>query len=560
MSMVCMTIGAVDALLIYGGEGGSVPHAVTARYDCNDKLRPCHEGTRTDILSMIYRWVEFGDILPGADTPEGDKLQTARVFWINGPGSAGTGKSTIAYTVSKHLDACRKLGASFFCSRDNADCSNPKLIFPTVAYQLGQFYAPFRQQLSAVFQADPDVAHLVVPRQLEKLLVKPLHAMKGKMPFCVVVIDALDECQDGGATSIILSSLAQHITALSPVKFLITSRPESHIISGFKLGRLNQTTQRHILHHVEQQVVEKDILLYLHSSLQKTKQLYALDANWPSVTDIKALVHLSSGLFIFAATAVKFIQDRYYNDPPGQLAHLLGMVTTAHSPSQKLLDELYMQILQNAFPDISVEYASKLRIVLGSVVLLCNPLSPSNLEQLLGLHIGITLQELQSVVILPNDNSKVMRLIHPSFHDFLTDPKRCLNTKFLITPSLQHSFLAEACLNTLKLLTQDICNIKQPWKLHCEVDNLAKLVYQHIPPFLQYACHYWSQHLSQSLLSDRLLNLLEEFCNKYLLFWIEVCSLLGNLQGALVAMKSAYRLLSVGHFQLLMSMSCPDYN
>ena len=560
MSMVCMTIGAVDALLIYGGEGGSVPHAVTARYDCNDKLRPCHEGTRTDILSMIYRWVEFGDILPGADTPEGDKLQTARVFWINGPGSAGTGKSTIAYTVSKHLDACRKLGASFFCSRDNADCSNPKLIFPTVAYQLGQFYAPFRQQLSAVFQADPDVAHLVVPRQIEKLLVKPLHAMKGKMPFCVVVIDALDECQDGGATSIILSSLAQHITALSPVKFLITSRPESHIISGFKLGRLNQTTQRHILHHVEQQVVEKDILLYLHSSLQKTKQLYGLDANWPSVTDIKALVHLSSGLFIFAATAVKFIQDRYYNDPPGQLAHLLGMVTTAHSPSQKLLDELYMQILQNAFPDISVEYASKLRIVLGSVVLLCNPLSPSNLEQLLGLHIGITLQELQSVVILPNDNSKVMRLIHPSFHDFLTDPKRCLNTKFLITPSLQHSFLAEACLNTLKLLTQDICNIKQPWKLHCEVDNLAKLVYQHIPPFLQYACHYWSQHLSQSLLSDRLLNLLEEFCNKYLLFWIEVCSLLGNLQGALVAMKSAYRLLSVGHFQLLMSMSCPDYN
>ena len=560
MSMVCMTIGAVDALLTYGGEGGSVPHAVTARYDCNDKLRPCHEGTRTDILSMIYRWVEFGDILPGAGTPEGDKLQTARVFWINGPGSAGTGKSTIAYTVSKHLDACRKLGASFFCSRDNADCSNPKLIFPTVAYQLGQFYAPFRQQLSAVFQADPDVAHLVVPRQIEKLLVKPLHAMKGKMPFCVVVIDALDECQDGGATSIILSSLAQHITALSPVKFLITSRPESHIISGFKLGRLNQTTQRHILHHVEQQIVEKDILLYLHSSLQKTKQLYALDANWPSVTDIKALVHLSSGLFIFAATAVKFIQDRYYNDPPGQLAHLLGMVTTAHSPSQKLLDELYMQILQNAFPDISVEYASKLRIVLGSVVLLCNPLSPSNLEQLLGLHIGITLQELQSVVILPNDNSKVMRLIHPSFHDFLTDPKRCLNTKFLITPSLQHSFLAEACLNTLKLLTQDICNIKQPWKLHCEVDNLAKLVYQHIPPFLQYACHYWSQHLSQSLLSDRLLNLLEEFCNKYLLFWIEICSLLGNLQGALVAMKSAYRLLSVGHFQLLMSMSCPDYN
>lgn len=199
-----------------------VPHTITAWYDYNEKLRPCHEGTGRDILSMIQCWVEYGDVSTRPDASE-DKFQTACVFWINGLGSAGTGKSTIAYTVAKHLDTQQKLGASLFYSRYNDDCRNVKSIFPTIAYQLGQFCAAFQEQVSAVLQADPDVAFSVVPCQLEKLLVKPLHAVKGKMPFCVVVVDALDECHDGGATSIILSSIARHITALSPVKFLITS-------------------------------------------------------------------------------------------------------------------------------------------------------------------------------------------------------------------------------------------------------------------------------------------------------------------------------------------------
>ena len=145
------------------------------------------------------------------------------MFWVNGPGSAGTGKTTIAYTIAKELHLQKKLGASFFCLRDIPECHNPKVIFPTIAYRLGQFHAPFCEEVSAVFRADPDVAYSVVPVQLERLLVNPLHALQGTMPACVVVIDALDECQDGGATSIVLSCLAQHIMQLMPLRFLITS-------------------------------------------------------------------------------------------------------------------------------------------------------------------------------------------------------------------------------------------------------------------------------------------------------------------------------------------------
>ena len=523
-----------------------LPHAITARYDCNDKLKPCHDGTRTDILSLIDHWVELGDVSSGPGGPEGDKLHTARVLWINGPGSAGTGKSTIAYTVARKLDKQEKLGASFFCSRDNSDSSNPKLIFPTIVYQLGQFYLPLRREISAVLKADPEVAHLVPERQLERLLVKPLYAVKEHMPFCVVVIDALDECQDGGATSTILSSLAQYITMLSPIKFLVTSRPEASIVSGFKLARLSQTTQRYILHHVEPKVVDKDLLLYLHSCLQKTKAIYGLDASWPSIKDVQRLVHLSSGLFIYAATAAKFIQDRHYSNPQGQLAQLLSTMTTTDSTPHGLLDQLYLQVLECAFPTMSPEFAGRLKLVLGSLVLLYNPMSPANLEQLLVLPVPLqgTLEQLQSVVVFPQNSNELIHLIHPSFHEFLTNSNRCTNPKFLVSPQLQHSFLAQACLDAmkLKLLKKDICKVKQPWKL-----PNPNSVQQHIPQFLQYACHHWSQHFLCGLLSEKLLTTLEKFCTKHLLYWVEVCSLTGNLWNAFMAMKSVHQLLSVSH-------------
>lgn len=56
------------------------------------------------------------------------------IFWLNG--LAGTGKSSIAQTVSERMFANGCLGASFFCSRGFEDHSNLKLIFPTLAIQL----------------------------------------------------------------------------------------------------------------------------------------------------------------------------------------------------------------------------------------------------------------------------------------------------------------------------------------------------------------------------------------------------------------------------------------
>jgi hypothetical protein len=41
------------------------------------------------------------------------------------------------------------------------------------------------------------------------------------------------------------------------------------------------------------------------------------------------------------------------------------------------------------------------------------------------------------------------------------------------------------------------------------------------------------------------LSMLDEFCHNHLLHWVEVCSLLGNLQGALIASTAVHHLLAV---------------
>jgi len=68
--------------------------------------------------------------------------------------------------------------------------------------------------------------------------------------------------------------------------------------------------------------------------------------------DIEALAHLSSGLFIFAATSVKFINDRNYRNSRAQLTDLLHntpVVAKSSSSPQRHLDQLYEQVLIQPF-------------------------------------------------------------------------------------------------------------------------------------------------------------------------------------------------------------------
>ncbi|CAE6534658.1 unnamed protein product, partial [Rhizoctonia solani] len=77
------------------------------------KRRGCTPGTRIDVLANLLSWVD------GASNNGG-------VYWLNG--MAGTGKTTIAYSVCKELDSGLELAASFFCSRLREECRDVNVI------------------------------------------------------------------------------------------------------------------------------------------------------------------------------------------------------------------------------------------------------------------------------------------------------------------------------------------------------------------------------------------------------------------------------------------------
>jgi len=264
--------------------------------------------------------------------------------------------------------------------------------------------------------------------------------------------------------------------------------------------------------------------------------------------DVQALARLSSGLFIFAATTVIFIQDPNNCNPSGQLGHLLTSTIMQGPSPHRYLDKLYLQVLTDAFPDISVELSNRLKTILGTIALLHYPLFPFDIEQLLDLKPGTirhSVVYLGAVLVVPKDDNLMIRLIHPSFFDFLTNPARCTNPHFAIDPRSQHGLLAEACLIAMKRLKRDMCQIRDPSKLDSEVEDMTERIAQHIPRYLQYACRNWTYHLSYSHVSDILLTLLQEFCSNSLLYWVEVCSLLGELRSTLIGLDDVYKMILV---------------
>jgi len=309
------------------------------------------------------------------------------VFWLNG--LAGTGKSTIAQTFAEISFADGKLGASFFCSRDFADRSNLQAIFPTLAFQLARHHILFRQQLVQALRADPDIGQESLCSQIERIIVGPLKASRVRT---LIIIDALDECKDEEPASAILSVLSRYVDEIPNVKFFITGRPEPRIRSGFRLQSLVPITEVLKLHEVKPEVVNSDIKLFFQTQLTrlaKNRSDCDLTEDWPSSSDINILCKKAAGFFIYASTVVKFVASD--NDPPTEsLALVTSLPQSTVEEGKSGIDQLYTKVLEQAFCDIRTNSSQRylrFRAVVGTVVLIFNPLSIKGLSALETPHI-----------------------------------------------------------------------------------------------------------------------------------------------------------------------------
>ena len=494
-------------------------HTPDAGYQHGNR-QECLRGTRRGVLSEIGHWL--------------DSEENQRVFWLNG--LAGTGKSTIAQTFSKASFADGKLGASFFCSRDFADRSNLQTIFPTLALQLAYQYPGFRNGLVQVLKTRLHVERESLCSQMEKLIVGPL---KVTNISTLIVIDALDECKDEEPASIILSILSRYVNEIPNVKFFITGRPEARIRSGFRLESLVPITEVLKLHEVKPEVVDNDIKLFLRTqlaSLAKNRSDCNLTEDWPNPADVEVLCKKAAGFFIYASTVVKFISSRSY-PPTKQLAKIVSFPQSTVHEGRSGIDLLYTQVLEQAVDDVDVddeEFYTCLRTLLGAVVLIANPLSIEALSDLLDISdISSTLRSLHSLLLVPVDEVTPIHVFHKSFPDFITDQNRCKDQRFFVDPKVHHAEILLSCLKLMKeRLKRNICHLDD-YVVLSGVKDLSARNKDHVGDALGYACQFWTKHLlgvpGDSPHVKEVQTGMDQFFTTHLFQWIEVPTLLGNL-------------------------------
>ena len=468
------------------------------------------------------------------------------MYWLNG--LPRTGKTVIAQTIAERTFADGQLGASFFCSRDFEDRNNLRLIFPTLAAQLARKYADFRSSFIPLLQSHPGIAHESLDSQMQKMIVQPLQESNVST---VVIIDALDECQDEGPTSAILSVLAKFLHEIPKIKFLVTARPEAFIREGFRLPILAEASDVFVLHEIEKSRMDDYIRLFFGHKLSVA--MPPGSDTWPTKAELDTLCTRAAGSFVYAVAAVKFI-DKASRNSRKRIDLLLQLPRSAVSKTEiafnedKALDSFYALILQEAFGGChDPGNDPKIRSVLSVVVLAADPLSPPTIATLLGLDVDDVSRLLSSTrpLLTPRkDTNDPVLPLYENFPGFITDPHRCTNERFHVSPSIHHPQLLMACINLMvqTLEGPNMCQVPDG-ATSLEIYRLKQSIEQHIEPALIYACKSWHLHLvgrhATSADAPGITLAIHQFLESKFLFWLEVLSVLDNVMEAVDALQTA---------------------
>lgn len=440
---------------------------------------------------------------------------------------AGTGKSAVAQSIAEDFSASHRLAASFFFSRSEAGRNNTKYFFPTIAYQLTISLPSLKPSIMRALDKDPSIPDKGLRYQFQKLIIEPIQEMKSSIPSpMAIIIDAIDECEDERLVTEAVTLITEaQINSSLPFKFLVTSRPEPSIQAKFTDPGIDHSMIYTI--DLRDFDVEDDIRTFLHYHLteiarKRREGIRDISHDWPSGSQLTELVCRSNGLFIFAATVIKYIDD-LKGHPVKRLDQLLAVRPNAGAPAYTELDQLYTTIL-SATSDLDI---ADLKNVLGIIVALFDPLPVKEMSYLISLdydRISLVLERLHSIILIPMDESKAIKIFHESLRDFLADHSR--SHEYFIPQTMHHSCISHQC---LLLVTNAF--------------NEASYQPQYLDWQTQYAYDHWSSHVDRSPYSDELFNDLQAFATKSMLFWIEARSISHDLDNALQSLQSTNRWL-----------------
>ncbi|KAF8762028.1 WD40 repeat-like protein [Rhizoctonia solani] len=423
--------------------------------------------------------------------------------WVcqEGTRRVGIGKSTVATSVCQELSDKGILVVSFFCKRDDSALRDPLRLINSVAHGLTIHYPPYGKLVAQEIETNKDLCTSYLQTRYLGLLKKPLCALDSAYspPPCVIVIDAMDECgtedtrtQQDATRKQVLGYLFDLSSLVPWLKVIVTSRPDSNIRVVFEQSAAQLISQIDL--HGYSAV--DDIQIFIKAKLNDI----ANRDEWPS-DGIERICKKAGGLFIWAATACAFIIEA--DDPPEQLRILFEENRTKY-PTLYWLDCNYIN-----------EATGAVR----------TPWS--------GVYRDAHLKE-------------AIRVIHPSFADFVLDKDR--SKSFWIDPIQRNIEISIGCVSIMEdELRFNICDLETSHLPNGSVSDLNSKIEDNVSGQLAYSCIYWIDHLLGS--RERFIEVanlaakITQAGQPLLLYWLEVLSVLQKVPVATYGLRELSRQL-----------------
>ena len=478
----------------------------------------CLDSTRKGLLSSITTWLD--------DTAE------PNVLWLCG--APGTGKTAIAWSLIAELEILQRSAGEFFF-RPNQHL--PSQLWCTLAYKMAKFHPAIKREVHKALKGkEKNFPRDDIQLSFDQLIAGPLKCLAARLSTRasrpVVLIDGLEQCTQGYSNwQALLDTLPQWLDLPRHYKLIITGRPQHDIAKVFEgkdIKRMELCVGDDADYYTHEDV--RTYLNYRFAEMKKQDQ--SIPDNWPDDDAISKLVAHTSGFFQWAALAVDAIQ--VYGDRERHLTTIIEGGTTTTFDS---LDQYLREVLGIAF----YGYRSEgFRAAMGTIVLSKQPLTMEDLGHFLQHRFpspsGVSLEDFCSrllpIISIEGDN-KAIKIRHKAYKDYLIDSKRCElhGDAFFIDRSKAHRKMTISCLKIMQQgLKFNICGLKSSYKMNYQVDDISTLANSYIPSYLAYACQHWADHLRGIVSNEKrdaeIVNLLRNFLNFHLLYWLEALSLL----------------------------------
>ncbi|KAJ7429374.1 hypothetical protein B0H11DRAFT_2265963 [Mycena galericulata] len=248
-------------------------------------------------------------------------------------------------------------------------------------------------------------------------------------------------------------------------------------------------------------------------AFEDVRRFVDAELNTLSPTAREDVVTQSAGLFIYAATIVRYLcPPNFLLSPIQQQERLDTLMTTGFGSvtsdrqHELLIASLYDTILAQALPNVGIDATKQ-----TDEVAVRNSLDSFH------------------AVLYVSPRDKCIYTFHKSFADFILDHGHSRERAKVAASYFRDR--AGDCFDVLnRSLRFNICNLATSFLLDDDENALSERVKTNIGPELRYACQHWAGHLASvrdyekdvEQLSVRLL----DFCSLKVLFWMEAMHLL----------------------------------